>query len=45
MNTWRDKEDFKKQSVKLAEKFVKNFKKYEDGTPKDVIEEGGPNLK
>jgi len=24
----------------LAEKFVNNFKKYKDGTPKEVIEQG-----
>ena len=38
INTWRDKEEFKVESRKLAEKFVTNFKKYEDGTPRDVIE-------
>ena len=37
INTWRDKGEFKSESVKLAEKFVKNFKKYEDGTPEEVI--------
>jgi hypothetical protein len=28
----------------LAEKFVNNFKKYKDGTPKEVYEQGGPDL-
>lgn len=44
INTWSDKNAFNETSRKLASKFVENFKKYEDGTPRDVIEEGGPNL-
>lgn len=44
INSWRDKEEFKFESRKLAEKFVNNFKKYEDGTPRETIEKGGPNL-
>lgn len=45
INTWTDKAAFKKQSIKLAGQFIENFKKYEEGTPKDVLEEGGPTLK
>ena len=44
INTWRDKNDFIKTSKKVAEKFINNFKKYTDGTPADVIKEGGPDL-
>ena len=44
INTWRDKDAFKQESIKLAQKFIANFKKYEDGTPLDVIQKGGPNL-
>ena len=43
-DTWDDKEAFKVELRKLAEKFQENFKKYEDETPKEVIQKGGPNL-
>jgi phosphoenolpyruvate carboxykinase (ATP) len=43
INAWSDKDAYKKQATKLAEQFVKNFKKYEDGTPKEVVAKGGPS--
>ena len=42
-NTWTDKEDYDKNLNKLAESFVKNFKKYEKEASKD-IKEAGPKL-
>lgn len=36
-NTWEDKDLFNITSKKLASQFVKNFKKYHDGTPEEVI--------
>ena len=44
VNTWKDKDAFKEQSKKLAEKFIKNFTKYQDGTPENVVKNGGPDL-
>lgn len=41
-NTWADKAAYKEELKKLADKFQKNFVKYADGTPKEVIEKGGP---
>ena len=43
INTWSDKEGYKVQAKKLAEQFIQNMEKYKDGTPKEVIEKGGPN--
>lgn len=43
INTWADKAAYKDQANKLATQFQKNFKKYEDGTPKEVIQKGGPS--
>lgn len=43
VNTWSDKDGYKTQSKKLAAQFIKNMEKYHDGTPKEVIEKGGPN--
>ena len=43
-NTWADKAAYKEELKKLAEKFQKNFVKYADGTPKEVIERGGPKV-
>lgn len=43
-NTWADKAAYKEELAKLAEKFQKNFVKYADGTPKEVIERGGPTI-
>lgn len=42
--TWEDKDAFNVELRKLAEKFIENFQKYEDETPREVIEKGGPNL-
>jgi ATP-dependent phosphoenolpyruvate carboxykinase len=42
-NTWEDKAEYKVQLKKLAGQFNKNFVKYMDGTPKEVVEKGGPN--
>ena len=44
INTWTDKDLFKNTSKKLASQFINNFKKYESGTPKEVVENGGPNM-
>jgi len=44
INTWKDKAAYNEQAKKLASQFVKNFEKYHDGTPKEVIEKGGPSL-
>lgn len=41
---WPDIDEYKKAAKGLAEKFVDNFKRYEAGVPRDVIEKGGPNL-
>jgi len=30
--------------MKLASAFIKNFEKYADGTPEEVIKNGGPNM-
>ena len=43
-NTWADKAAYKEELKKLADKFQKNFVKYADGTPKEVIERGGPSV-
>jgi ATP-dependent phosphoenolpyruvate carboxykinase len=43
-DTWEDKEAFKVEVRKLAEKFQENFVKYADETPHEVIEKGGPKL-
>ena len=44
INCWPTKEQYKKEALMLAEKFVENFRRYEDGVPDDVIRKGGPNL-
>ena len=44
INCWPDKESYKVTCKKLAVQFADNFKRYEDGVPRDVIEKGGPNL-
>jgi phosphoenolpyruvate carboxykinase (ATP) len=43
INTWADKNDYKEHQKKLATQFIKNMEKYKDGTPKEVIEKGGPS--
>lgn len=42
INTWSDHAAYKEEEKKLAAKFIKNFEKYASGTPKEVIEKGGP---
>lgn len=42
INTWADKNSYKDQQKKLAAQFIQNMEKYKDGTPKEVIEKGGP---
>ena len=42
INTWADKAAYIDQEKKLAAQFIKNMEKYKDGTPKEVIEKGGP---
>lgn len=44
MTCWPDIPVYKQQARSLAEKFAANFKRYEGGVPRDVIEKGGPNL-
>jgi len=43
-NTWSDKAAYEESVKKLAQKFINNFKKFEDKVPKNVLEMGGPNL-
>lgn len=42
--TWTDKAAYDEAVKKLAQKFVNNFKKFEDKVPKSVLEMGGPNI-
>lgn len=42
VNTWKDKDAYHQQAKKLAQQFIKNFEKYQDGTPKEVVQKGGP---
>jgi len=44
IESWPDKDQYKAAAKKLANHFVENFKRYEDGVPREVIEKGGPNL-
>lgn len=44
INTWSDKASYNELAKKLAGQFVKNFEKYADGTPKEVIQKGGPSI-
>lgn len=44
VNTWKDKVDYKEQEKKLAAQFIKNFEKYQAGTPQEVVQKGGPSL-
>jgi len=44
LTCWPDASQYKEAAKSLAEKFAENFKRYEDGVPRDVIEKGGPNL-
>lgn len=42
INSWSDKSAYNTQAKKLAAQFIKNMDKYKDGTPREVIEKGGP---
>lgn len=44
INCWENKEEYKIQAKKLAEKFAKNFERYAEGVPKDVVQKGGPDM-
>lgn len=44
VNTWTDKAAYNEELKKLSTKFIKNFEKYQSGTPKEVVEHGGPTL-
>lgn len=44
INAWPNKDDYKVAAKALADKFVDNFKRYEDGVPAEVVRIGGPNL-
>src|SRR5215207_5614502 len=39
-SSWPNREEYDKKYKQLAQKFVENFKKFEDGTPQEVIEAG-----
>lgn len=36
-NSWSDKNEYKKQSIKLAEMFIENFKKYESNCNAEIL--------
>jgi len=40
INAWENKDEYKKVLNKLAEKFIKNFKRYAKETPEEVIKAG-----
>ncbi len=42
--SWPDKKEYEKRYHDLAARFIENFKKFEDHTPRDVIE-AGPKAK
>jgi phosphoenolpyruvate carboxykinase (ATP) len=44
INSWANKDEYKKKAKQLAEQFAKNFARYEAGVPADVIKKGGPDL-
>jgi len=44
INTWSDKKGYNELTKKLGTQFIKNFEKYMDGTPKEVVEKGGPSI-
>ena len=44
INTWANKDAYNTETKKLGDRFVKNFKSYEDKVPKEVVQKGGPTL-
>jgi len=44
IDCWPDRATYKQAAKELAEKFVKNFERYEAGVPADVVSIGGPNM-
>jgi phosphoenolpyruvate carboxykinase (ATP) len=38
--SWKDKSDYNKRYHNLAEMFSKNFEKYKEGCPKEIVEAG-----
>jgi phosphoenolpyruvate carboxykinase (ATP) len=44
IQAWNDHDEYNKTANKLATQFQRNFKKYTDGTPESVIQNGGPKL-
>lgn len=43
-DSWVDKEGYLEQAKKLAKAFDKNFNKYAENCPENVVKHGGPNL-
>ena len=39
-SSWPNREEYDKKYKQLAQKFIDNFKKFEDGTPQEVIDAG-----
>jgi phosphoenolpyruvate carboxykinase (ATP) len=39
-SSWKDKDDYNTKYRALAQKFVENFKSFEEGTPREVLEAG-----
>ena len=39
-SSWPNREEYDKKYKQLAQKFIENFKKFEDGTPQEVIDAG-----
>ena len=39
-SSWPNREEYNKKYKQLAQKFIENFKKFEDGTPQEVIDAG-----
>ena len=44
IDCWPDRNTYKEAAKSLAEKFVRNFERYEAGVPADVTRIGGPNM-
>lgn len=44
INCWENKEEYKTEAKKLADKFAKNFDRYAEGVPESVVKLGGPDM-